>query len=55
MCDVIITKTQISGEIITDVKVFYNVNADNYYNLTYELVSNPRKIFGRRKGNIREM
>jgi hypothetical protein len=43
MCDVVITKTLTKGKVITDTKIFVDINADKYYELIYNTISYQHK------------
>lgn len=39
MCHVAIIKTLVNGEIITDVKIFDNINVNEYYKCLYNAIA----------------
>lgn len=43
MRDIVIIKTLINNKVITSIKIFYNVNADEYYKSLYNSITTSYK------------
>lgn len=43
MNEIVITKTLVKGKVITDAKIFVDINADKYYELIYNAVAYQHK------------
>lgn len=43
MNEIVITQTVVKGKVITDAKIFVDINADKYYKLIYNAVAYQHK------------